>query len=126
MRLKRSETVGRKLRKTPQEVASQRRSRRSTKPRFIVPHARSARPTGWILPVAGSRRAKPPGLVTAQMEPSEVSPSHRTLSPPRPSCLVQAFGGACPLDLDADRRAKPAEVPTQRAPFRSRRMLQIK
>src|ERR1035438_3252202 len=66
-------------------------------------------------------RAKPPGLVAAQMDPSEVSASQRTLSPPSPSCLVQLL-----VTLEPSRRTNPRPVPTQRAPFLSRRMLQIK
>src|ERR1700722_16404499 len=66
-------------------------------------------------------RANPPGLVAAQMEPSEVSASQRTLSPPSPSLLVQRLDTREP-----SRRTNPRLVPTQSAPARFLRILQIK
>src|ERR1035441_8660717 len=122
MRWKRLEAVGRSLRKMPQAVATHSLSRWSTKPRCEVTQVRpSAGSTRRIFPVAGLTRATLPGFTTAHTVPSDVSPSHRTLSPPRPFFLVQVRGGPPPSN-----RAKPREVPTQSAPFLSRTMLQIK
>ena len=92
------------------------------KPRKAVGQGRPfSRPKRRIFPLGGSMRATPPGFSTAHMAPSEVSPSHRTLSPPKPSFRVQVRS-----DPRSSMRARPREVPTQSAPFRSRRMLQIR
>jgi hypothetical protein len=65
------------------------------------------RPNRRILPVAGSMRATLPGFMTAHTAPSEVSPSHRTLSPPKPSFLVQVRGGPARPGVPDPARSPP-------------------
>src|ERR1035438_4638004 len=118
MRLKRLVTAGRSLRKTPQGVAAHSRPRWSTKPRWEVSQGSpSAAPTIRIPPFAGSMRTMPPGFTTAQMAPSEVSPSHRTLPPPKPAFLVQTRGARGLQSPDA--RPGAADGGTQGDPYRS-------
>jgi hypothetical protein len=83
-------------------VIDEQRGLRAAMTSAVVPNRR-------IFPVAGSIRATLPGFTTAHTAPSEVSPSQRTLSPPKPSFLVQVRGVPRPSS-----RAKPIEVPTQR------------
>ena len=118
MWMKRSETVGWLLRKTPQVVASQIRSRRSTKREPRVSHARSCRLTRWIFPrgrfeachTAGPADG-PDGAVGGLAQPSNVVASQAVLLRPGgwprlPIQARQAAGspdpeGAFPVPPDA-------------------------
>src|SRR5580704_13402338 len=72
-----------------------------------------------IVPDTGSIRARPPGFVAAHSEPSELSPSQRTFSPPKPSLLVQVR-----IRPVLSNRTIPKLVPAHKSPFRSRRTFQ--
>ena len=74
---------------------------------------------GESFPETGSIRARPPGFMAAHVDPSEVSANQRTLSPPKPSLLVQVL-----VRPEPSMRANPKLVPTQRDPFLSRLIFQ--
>ena len=110
-------------RKTPQAVAIHSLSRWSTKPRCDsraiepVRRAEQADPAGVPDRCAPRRPASPPPTwrrrksrpaIERCRPPSRLSASRSVAAPAHPS------------------RARPSEVPTQSAPFRSRRMLQIR
>ena len=109
------------LRNTPHLVGTHSWPCRSTNTSSGSQRSPSVLPTARTFPSAGSIRANPPGFRAAQMAPSEVSASQRTLSPPSPSFLVQVL--ACPA---RSKRVSPKLVPTQSIPSRARRILQIR
>src|SRR5215469_7762832 len=118
-RATRSERQGCSFRNKPHVVGSHKRPCRSTNRSSGSQASPSLGLVRRTLPEAGSILANPPGLAAAHMEPSELSASQRTLSPPKPSFLFQFL-----IRPELSMRATPKLVPTHKAPFRSRLMFQ--